>query len=1020
MTTESEQIYTQPDYLVGIGASAGGLEALQALFKHMPSDLGASFVVIQHLSPDFKSMMLELLSKHTDMPLKNVTDGMVLEANTIYLIPPKKNMVVSGEKLLLSDKDLDLGLNLPIDVFFRSLAQEKQHKAVGIVLSGTGSDGTRGIKALKESGALAVVQSPESAKFDGMPNSAIGSGMVDLILSPEKIGEKLSAYIKHPLSTNDLSLALLEDANGMGQSEPVAEILNILRANSNIDFTQYKHSTVARRIERRMTIHQTSKLSDYLNLIYKKEEEAQILKQELLIGVTRFFRDYESFKSLTSDVIPQIVKDSTMSKAIRVWVSACSTGEEAYTIAILIHDELQKQGLKRNVKVFATDVNSKAISQAGNGVYSADIADDVPVYYLKKYFSKITGDMYKVEKSIRQMVVFATHDMISDPPFSKIDLVTCRNALIYFKNEAQDSVIKSFHFALRKGGYLFLGSSENLGEVARYFKGINDKARIFVKHSSARLPLTTNRKSQAITDTMNSLDKSQLDAIQLAKYSYLDQTPSTISSANTTLIERFVPACILINSNNHAIHVHGEVDDFVRRVKPGRVTLDISDMINDDLNIPVNAAIKRVINNGEEVLYAGLSTSIDGKIVEFDLRVCPALIRDDHNQYYWLIFERESLQNVAKSSVVSFDLAEQSKQRIQDLELELTLNKEHLQVTVEELETTNEELQSANEELMSANEELQSTNEELQSVNEELFTVNTEYQTKIDEISEANDDLDTVLELSKIGIVFLDNKMTIRRYTNAVTEFVNLQPTDIGRPIHHFSRNIRYDRMLMDVAEVFETGQTIENEVVMPNFEVLRVTINPHTFNDQAHSNGVAITFSDVSKVRYMEKAMETAYKALRKSVDNALEMLGDNEQFKEVSLLFIDDSDAEIALMVARLESISDFKLNLFTAHDVTEASQIIDTESIDVCIADFYLHKANALDFVSALNDKNMDIPVIVVTNDLTNSLRPLLIANGVLDLINKADLNGALLERCIKFAIQRKTIDRQIGAHIEQNIN
>ena len=443
---------TVPSHYIGIGASAGGLEALQTMLQNLPTDTGACFIIVQHLSPDFKSMMVELLSKHSKMEIQNVRDGVAVRPNTIYLIPPKKNMMVAQGELLLSDKMPDSGLNLPIDIFFRSLAEDQQHRAIGIILSGTGSDGSRGIKALKEAGALTIVQEPETAKFDGMPNSAINTGIIDLILRPEQMGEKLDSYIRHPLVSGD-SFSLKESMTG--NEDIMSEIFTVLKLKSEIDFAKYKPSTVARRIERRMTIKQVTSLQDYLTLLFKEPHEAVTLSRELLIGVTRFFRDDDAFAELREKVIPEIIGASSEERQIRVWVTGCSTGEEAYSVAMMFAQELEQKKVKRFVKVFATDVNGDSIAEAGNGIFREDVQHDISAHYLSKYFQKTSGGLYQISKDIRQMVIFATHNMIVDPPFSNMDLVCCRNVLIYFQHSVQKRVLTALHFALRKDGFLF-------------------------------------------------------------------------------------------------------------------------------------------------------------------------------------------------------------------------------------------------------------------------------------------------------------------------------------------------------------------------------------------------------------------------------------------------------------------------------------------------------------------------------------------------------------------------------------
>jgi len=1004
-----------PTHFIGIGASAGGLEALQTLLQHLPTDTGACFVIVQHLSPDFKSMMLELLSKQTTMNIQNVEKDVLAKANTIYLLPPKKNIIVAQGKLSVSDKIPDSGLSLPIDVFFRSLAEDKKERAIGIILSGTGSDGSRGSKALKEAGALVIAQEPDSAKFDGMPNSAINTGIVDLILRPENIGDQLSKYIQHPIVSGK-SNKLKDEIQS--NEDVMDEIFNILRLKSDIDFAKYKRSTIVRRIERRMTIKQVASLQDYLTLLFKDSYEVTLLSKELLIGVTRFFRDDEAFKVIVEDVIPKIVSESKESTLIRVWSAACSSGEEAYSVAILLNDEVEKQGLKRDIKVFATDVNPQAISEASAGMYGSDIENDIKPELLNKYFLKRPDGGYQVTQKIRHMVVFATHNMITDPPFSNIDLVTCRNVLIYFQQSAQKRVLTRFHFALKKHGYLFLGSSENLGDLAMHFETISERQKIYLKATDIRLSMDNNsqlpnaKKIAATIPSVSSLMKN---------YRSNGAMSSAIGFANEILITEYVPPCILLNDDYEALHVYGDTSPFVKRLPPGRISTSIGDLVNDDISIAVTSALQRAKNAKEEVYYTDMQTHSGDNDIGLNLRVKYIKEHDlaAAPGYFWVVFEKVE-STIKTSSAVKFDVSQQAKQRIQDLEMELKLSKEHLQVTVEELETTNEELQSANEELMSANEELQSTNEELQSVNEELYTVNTEYQEKITEISQANGDLDEVLRVSEIGIIFLDENLLIRRYTDAVTTYVNLLETDLNRPLHHISKNIDYDNMLSDVVDVLNTGVSIENEVILEDKKLLRVVINAYNNDKTTKTKGVAITFSDISRLKYMEMGMVVAYKQLRSSVNSALEML-DTKPFNDViRVLTLDDNPNHLELLNQQLSKISSFELQVHAASSITEAFECIEDNNIDICLCDYYLENENALNFIDRLALNEVNIPVIVITGDANENLNPLLLSHGALDLIEKDEISPALLDRSIRFAIRRNQIDSHIAGLIAENVS
>ena len=998
-----------PSHVIGIGASAGGLEALQILLQNLPTNTGASFIIVQHLSPDFKSMMLELLSKHTTMNIVNVEDGMRLTSNTIYLIPPKKNMMVAQGELLLSDKMPDSGLSLPIDIFFRSLSEDQQHKAIGIILSGTGSDGSRGVKALKEAGALVIAQDPTSAKFDGMPNSAINTGIIDLILKPEEMGEKIQSYINHPLVSGDEHL-LRHSENG--NEDIMAEIFTVLKAKSEIDFAKYKPSTVARRIERRMTIKQVTSLQEYLTLLFKEPYEVQLLSKELLIGVTRFFRDDQAFNELRDQVIPQIVRESRSDTPIRIWTAGCSTGEEAYSIAMLVADEIKKRKIERHFKVFATDVNPDAIAEASTGVYSGDIEHDISHNTLMEHFSKQSDGTYQVNKELRKSVIFATHNMITDPPFSNMDLVSCRNILIYFQQSVQKRVLTSLHFSLRKGGVLFLGSSENLGDLAPHFSHINDRCRLYKKKNNLRIPIGSTPPSSPLSSSSSQHIPSVTRLIK--NYRGASLTSSAVGFANEVLITHYAPPCILLNEEYEALHVYGDVSDFVRRLPPGRISIDIKDLVNEDISIAVSSAIHRCKQSRDEVYYSDIFTHNGEEQISLNIRA--RYIKEHELEsspgYYWLIFERcQNTLSKDKNSSVSFDAAEQARQRIEDLEFELKRNKEHLQVTVEELETTNEELQSANEELMSANEELQSTNEELQSVNEELYTVNSEYQEKIQEVSQANGDLDEVLSLSKIGIIFLDENLLIRRYTHAVSEYVNVMASDINRPLHHISTNINYPDLLQDVSAVFKSGSPIEKEILLEDKRVLKVSVHTYNYSDSAQTRGVAITFTDISQQAYSERGLAVAYNSLRQSVHNALDSLDTQPFKKNVTILVVDDSEIDQILMTDTLNDVNGFEVSILKAKNVEEATTQAADHPIDVCITDYYLGTDTAVELIEAFQQQNIKVPVLACSGIADRKTESMLLSYGILDFIYKDDMTPALLERCIRYAVRRNEIDSQI---------
>lgn len=1015
MTSEVIDKTTPPSHYVGIGASAGGLEALQEFFSHLPNDTGAAFIVVQHLSPDFKSMMPELLGKNTSMPIYQVSDSMHVEANAIYLMPPRKNMLIGEGKLLLSDQMPEAQLHMPIDVFFRSLAEDQQHHAIGVVLSGTGSDGTRGIKAMKESDGLVIVQEPSSAKFDGMPISARSTGLVDLILPPPQIAENIVNFITHPIISGEqpeLKHTIQDD------DDTLSEIFQILKRHSSINFSQYKASTVARRIERRLGINQLTSLNEYLRLLLDSPRELQILGKELLIGVTRFFRDDEAFAKLVSEIVPKVVERARSGHdEIRLWIAGCSSGEEAYSLAILIDECMKRKSVECKVKIFATDVDEDAVAVASNGIYSLDIAQEVSNERLENYFTK-REDAYVVSQKLRQMVIFASHNMIEDPPFSNIDLVSCRNVLIYFQHGAQKKVLSSLYFALKREGYLFLGSSESLGDLQSHFETLDERNRLFQKVSNMRVPIGSSPPSYE-TSTSGRPQAAMAPVTSLLKTPRL-LARNYLNNVLERLVQEYAPDCIVLNDTFDAVHVYGSVVDYTRGIVSGKVSNNIKDMVVDDLAVAISTALYRCEKNEEDVFYKDvvLSGPDDSQIV-LDLSI--TIIRDNDlasaPRYYLVQFIRQEDQKNGKSAnpKITFDAGEQSRQRIRDLEQELIKKQEHLQVTIEELETTNEELQSANEELMSANEELmsaneelQSTNEELQSVNEELYTVNSEYQEKISELTEANSDLDSVLNATDIGIVFLDTQLSIRKFTPSATSYVNLRTSDIGRPFHHISHELTYDDLLADIASVSSSGEKIERDVFSHNQHTVLVRIIPYRKSSDFNDNGVLITLTNISRQRFVESALQKAQEQMRST------LLGRSESLHRrilkntsASILLLDDDIIDRKRILKLLDSVNDREFSIKPHSDIDEAANAAINETFDICLVDYQLSNGTAKDFIEKIRGKGIDLPVVILSGYSESGLDAEFLNEDIFDYLNKDELTSQLLTRSIDYVLERRDI-------------
>lgn len=824
---ESEDAVSE-HLIVGLGASAGGLEALQQFFGSMSGTSDLSFVVVQHLSPNYKSLLAEILSKHTPMTVSQAENEMEVLPNHVYLIPPKYNMVLQKDKLYLSEY-VHRNANHPIDLFFSSLAEEKKEQSIAVVFSGTGSDGTNGVKVIKECGGLVMVQDPSSAKFDGMPKNAIHAGVADFILTPQGIAEEILNFVCHPSIIRSA-----DDADRFSDEEVLPRIYSLLKRTCGIDFTYYKHTTVTRRIKRRMGVTHRENPEDYLRLLESDEEEGRILGRDILIGVTNFFRDGDYFDQLKEKAVYPILAQSSKADPIRVWVAGCSSGEEAYSIAILLHEAMDELELHRDVKIFATDVDARAVEVAGKGMFTESIQEDVSSERLSKFFLK-KHDMYEITKDIRRMIIFAPHNIFLDPPFGKLDLISCRNVMIYFQPILQKKLFGIFHSALKDKGFLFLGKSETVGDFSDVFDPVCIAEKIYVHTTSGTLP------EMGSIRVFEPVDHSLRTGHMIGGGD--ERTEKAIEDTYCRFLETYMPPAVIVNEKNDVIHFFGTYDEFLH-IGAGKATFNVFNLVDDDLSFVISTALNKCRKEHTGVTYTGVMVQGALRQHTIDLIIQPVRSKRgiETGQISIVFNEQNFLEPVGQ--IEKYDIDKTAAQRIVDLELELLDTQDNLKRTIGELETVNEELQAANEELLTANEELQSSNEELQSVNEELYTVNSEYQHKLDELMEMTNDLSNFLSSTMIGILFVDNNLNIRKFTDYIGREFKLMEQDLGRPLQIIAHYFPDEDILHDAHEVLKTLLPIDREVVANDSKTYIERIAPYRTTDDV-IKGLVITIID-------------------------------------------------------------------------------------------------------------------------------------------------------------------------------
>jgi two-component system CheB/CheR fusion protein len=842
--------------IVGIGASAGGLEALEQFLGHVPPACGLAFVVVQHMDPTHKCMMVELLQRVTTMPVVQIEDRMKVEPDHVYVIPPNRDLSMLHGVLQLLEPVAPRGLRLPIDCFLRALADDQHERSIGVILSGMGSDGMLGLRAIKERAGAAFVQDPATAGFDGMPRSAIEAGLADVIAPAEALAGKVLAYLQHvPLLTTQPELSRAEAAQS-----GLDKVVLMLRTQTGHDFSLYKKSTLYRRIERRMGLHQLPKVADYVRYLRVNPQETQLLFKELLIGVTRFFRDPPIWEELQTEAIPALLAAHLSDGMLRAWTAGCSTGEEAYSLAIVFREALErvKPAGRYWLQIFATDLDRDAIDKARIGIYPANIAADVGEARLQRFFVQEEHG-YRVSKEIREMVIFAPHNLVMDPPFTRLDLLTCRNLLIYLKPDLQKKLLRLFHYSLNPGGVLVLGSAETAAQSTGLFVPLSGKAQLYWRQDAA---LGT---TQAAFPTLFAGQRADPVA---------DSAPALPASLNlqaltdALLLQRYTPAAVLTTDQGDIVYISGKTGKYLE-LAAGKANLNVFAIAREGLAGPLDAAFAQVVRQQAAVTLKAVSVRTNGGTQVVDVTV--ELLTEPMPLRGMVLFVFRDVTTLAapkvpgkgqRATVDGTRLSELAQQLQQSHEA-LRSTRERMQAVQEELKSANEELQAANEELQSTNEELTTSKEEMQSMNEELQTVNHELQAKIDQLSRTSDDLRNLLNSSNIATLFLDEELKVRRFTAPTTGLIKLIPGDTGRPITDLVSDLDYPGLAEDAREVLRSLVFQERQVRARDGRWFTVHINPYHTQDN-RIDGVVLTFVDISVAKRQEATLREALSVLQ------------------------------------------------------------------------------------------------------------------------------------------------------------
>jgi len=878
-----------PHHIIAIGASAGGMEEIHHFFDNTPLD-GVSYVIVQHLSPDFKSRMLELLDKHTILKVQEAVVDMMIEKNVVYLIPSKKIMTIEGGRLKLTEKEKTGAPHLTINTFFKSLAKDQGKKAIGVILSGMGSDGTEGVKEIKKEGGMVIARNPETTQFASMPSNAIATGVVDFILEPALMPQTILDY------TNNIATLEAPDVIVDDDEISMHAIIQLVKERHPLDFSDYKTTTILRRIKRRATYHHFDKLENYFTFLEATPEEVEALTQEFLISVSSFFRDPEAFKFIETNIIPEILRKNKPGEEIKIWVTGCATGEEGYSLAMLLCEQLSGRFKDTVVKIFATDVDDDALLQAGKGIYNESIAKDVSPERLQKHFIK-DGSNYKVKPDIRKMVIFAHHDIVKNPPYCNMNFISCRNMLIYMTPVLQKKIYTMLLYGLKTNGYLFLGPSENPLSIIENLE-IEDKKWKIYRSKKTKQTLRFDAFSQIAL-----ADIKPTPATALPAPAANEESKNTLADAvNTSLMMELGYTLVCIDKQNHVIQTFGDTTKYLLQKN---FTLNLTELLPKPLAIAFTSASRKALNSNEKALVKGITIENNPKPVT--ILVKPLQINKSDQKLLMVVFSDDNTPATMHQGEV-LDKKIFLDDYVMSMEEELRALREELRISYEKLDASNENMQSFNEELLSSNEEMQSTNEEMQSINEELHTINADYQAKNRELAEINDDLNNYFRSNLNGQLFVNRDLLLMRFSPGTVKHINLLESDIGRPITNISTNIKFETIEEDIKEVIKNGGIISKEIEANNGRWYQLMTMPYIQGVDNTTNGAIITFNDISDLKKTQSE-------LGKKNESLLRINADLDNFVHTTShdLLAPLANIEISIDVMNDMKVNDPALNKF-----------------------------------------------------------------------------------------------------------